>query len=100
MEDSHNSTVSTISYSRTEQYIENFQQKNSRHIYTLSLYSYKIETETHTFQLEHILDISYKPFSGNSGLLYLHTNQGVFTFLIETNPKEFINAAKNLLGIV
>lgn len=100
MKDSQNNTVSTISYSRTEKYIENFAQKNSRHVYTLSLYAYKIETATHTFQLEHILDISYKPFSGNAGLLYLHTNQGVFTFLIDTNPREFINAAKDLLGVV
>ena len=100
MPDSQNSTVSTISYSRTEQYIENFEQKNSRHDYTLSLYSYKIETETHTFQLEHILDISYKPFSNGGGLLYLHTNQGVFTYIIEKDPKVFIKAVKDLLGIV
>lgn len=100
MEDSQISTVSTISYSRTEKYIENFEQKNRRHIYTLSLFYYKIETETHTFQLKHIWDISYKPFSGNNGLLYLHTDQGVFTFQIETNPNEFINAVRKLLGFV
>ena len=99
MPGSKNSTVSTIAYSRTEKYIENFVQKNSRHIFTLSLYSYKIESETHTFQLEHIIDISYKPFSKSGGLLYLHTTQGVFTFIIENDPKVFMNAVKDLLGI-
>lgn len=100
MENSQINTVSTISYSRTEKYIENFEQKNRRHNYTLSLFYYKIETETHTFELKQIMDISYKPFSGDNGLLYLHTDQGVYTFLIETNPKIFINAVKDLLGVV
>lgn len=99
MQDSQNAIISTIPYTRTEQYIENFEQKYSHSIYAISLYSYKIETNTHTFQLEHILDISYKPFSGIRGLLYLHTVQGVFTFILDTNPKEFINAVKKIRGI-
>lgn len=100
MLDAQKYSIATISYTRTEQYIENFEQKNSPKTFTLSLYSYHIVTETHTFQLEHVLDISYKPFSGSNGLLYLHTNQGVFTFFVGTNPRSFINAYKNLRGIV
>lgn len=100
MKEAQNNTIATISYTRTEQYIENFEKKYSPTTFTLSLYSYNIVTESNTFLLEHILDISYKPFSGNNGLLYLHTNQGVFTFLVGANPSEFINAYKNLRGIV
>lgn len=100
MQNSQSGTISSISYSRTEKYIEKFKQKYSHHIYTLSLYSYKIETEAHTFELEVISDISYKPFSTSGGLLYLHTNEGVFTYILEDDPKVFINAVKDLLGFV
>lgn len=90
--------ISSISYSRTEKYIEKFEQKYSMHTYTLSLYYYKIVTEAHTFELEIISDISYKPFSTSGGLLYLHTNEGVFTYILENDPEIFINAVKERLG--
>lgn len=47
------------------------------------------------FTLSQVLDISYKPFSSEAGILYLHTNQGVFPFNIHSNPQTFINAFRS-----
>jgi len=47
------------------------------------------------FTLNQVLDISYKPFSSEAGILYLHTNQGVFPFNIHSNPQSFINAFRS-----
>ncbi len=91
-------TISSISYSRTEKYIEKFEQKYSMNTFTLSLYYYKIVTEARTFELEIISDISFKPFSTNGGLLYLHTNEGVFTYILENDPQTFMKAVKERLG--
>ena len=44
------------------------------------------------FKLEHVHDMSYRPFSNGDGLFYLHTNQGVFTYTIDADPTDFIRA--------
>jgi len=94
-ENQHQSTM-TISYTVVERYIEKFEQKTRTSIHEIILDSYKITSAKYSFQLDRINDISYKPFSGNNGLLYLHTDEGVFTFLISVNPNEFINMYKML----
>lgn len=55
-----------------------------------------IKSARHQFELRHVHDISHKPFSFGWGILYLHTNQGVFSYKIQDNPTSFINAYKSL----
>lgn len=55
-----------------------------------------ITSAQHQFALQHVYDVSHKPFSFGGGFLYLHTNQGVFTFKIEENPAPFIHTFKLL----
>jgi hypothetical protein len=50
----------------------------------------KITSACDQFHLSDILDMSYKPFSGNSGFLYLHTNRGLYSFHTRTHPRKFI----------
>ena len=96
MEDSRQNTVSTIQYTIVEYFIENFKQKRIQIVHDLSLSFDTVKSNTHLFQLEHVLDISYKGFSTGGGHLYLHTNQGVFAFVIKKDPKDFIQAYKRL----
>lgn len=60
----------------------------------LYLYEDKIITASSQFPLENVFDISYKSSSNSYGFLYLHTNQGVLTYTITTNPYHFIRAYK------
>lgn len=62
----------------------------------LDLYEDKIITGDHQFALQDVLDISYRTLSVDSGLLYLHTNQGVFTYNVHSNPNHFIETYKKL----
>ncbi len=55
-----------------------------------------IQTAEKNFQLQHVHDISYKPFSFGGGMLYLHTNQGVFSFKIQEDPRSFIEGFRML----
>ncbi|WP_053363091.1 hypothetical protein [Bacillus sp. FJAT-27251] len=52
----------------------------------------KITTASDHFHLDEILDMSYKPFSGNSGFLYLHTNRGLYSFHTRMHPHKFMQA--------
>ena len=96
MDNLHDKIVSTISYTVIERVIESFQQKYNRSSHQILLYSDRLVTANYTFQLKSVLDVSYRAFSGENGLFYLHTNQGVFTFEIQSDPSDFIKSYKNL----
>ena len=61
-------------------------------IYTLT----QFQLHNNIFKLEHVHDMSYKPFSSGAGFFYLHTTQGVFTYEVDTDPTNFIRTYKNL----
>ena len=96
MNDSDRTAISTLSYISVEKIAHWYDQKIHSSIHHIHLYEKSISTAIKTFHLEHIHDISYRPFSGGTGLFYLHTNQGVFTFKIDADPSDFITAYKNI----
>lgn len=55
-----------------------------------------IITAHNRFAFQNVHDISHKQFSSGLGILYLHTNQGVFSYKIKENPSSFIDAFKSL----
>ncbi|WP_226034534.1 hypothetical protein [Aquibacillus saliphilus] len=66
----------------------------------INLYIDRITTPMHQFYLDEVLDVSYKLLtSSNYCLLYLHTNQGVFTFNVKSSPdelkREFLKTKKS-----
>ena len=93
-----NQVVHTITYIAVERTISWYEQLHHQTIHIITLYTDTIATAKNTFKLDHVHDISYRPFSGGTGLFYLHTNQGVFTYEVNTDPKEFIRAYKKLRG--
>lgn len=96
MTQSKNEVLSTISYTVVERYIERFEQKLKTMTHTIAIDAETIQTANASYCMKDVIDVSYKPFSGNKGLLYLHTSQGVITFQIEVSPTEFIKTFKKL----
>lgn len=90
--------ISTIAYNTIERTIDWHEQVTQQTVHQIFLYADTISTTKHNFQLEHVHDISYKPFSSGTGLFYLHTIQGVFTYQIDSDPESFIHAYKKLRG--
>lgn len=91
-------SVSSLHYFTIERSIDWFTQKHQQTTRTLLLYEESIATSENTFSLEHVHDVSYRPFSNGTGLFYLHTNRGVFTFGVIEDPNEFIKSYKRLKG--
>jgi len=65
---------------------------------SLILYSDKIMAEKAAFHLEAVHDISVKKTNNLYQILYLHTNKGVFSFIIKEDPADFICQVKGKLG--
>lgn len=64
---------------------------------SLILWSDRVTSEEHTFHLNAIHDISFKPSPNRYKMLYLHTNRGVFSFVVKDNPEEMIRLIKSRL---
>lgn len=95
----NNKIISTLAYNSVERIMGWYNQTTNRTTHHIHLYTDTIATATNTFKLEHVHDMSYKPFSsGETGLFYLHTSQGVFMFEVDGKPTSFIQAYKKLRG--
>lgn len=68
------------------------------HSRRLLLYTDRLETRHRNFPLSQVFDISFRPFGGEALMIYLHTHQGVYTYMTETDPKPFILAYKSLVS--
>ncbi|MBA2174616.1 hypothetical protein H0266_06795 [Halobacillus locisalis] len=75
--------------------IENNRQYYLEEHLSLDLYDDQVLTPTESIDLRDLHDVSYKSFSGDQGLLYLHTNKGVRTFLVQHSPIKWIEAVKS-----
>lgn len=56
----------------------------------------EITSRDYRFALKNVFDISYRSVTEGVGLLYLHTNQGVIPFKLNTPPDDFIAAYKSI----
>ncbi|WP_421102533.1 hypothetical protein ACOKXV_06125 [Sporosarcina psychrophila] len=96
MNESIKQTVATLTYISVERVMGWYDQKTKRTVHSIHLYTDSISTSRNTFRLEHVHDMSYKPFSSGAGFFYLHTTQGVFTYEVDTDPTYFIRTYQNL----
>ncbi|WP_077617174.1 hypothetical protein [Bacillus sinesaloumensis] len=71
--------------------IEWNEQKYIETHHQLRLFEDRILSSVNEFHLDSVLDVSFR-----SSFLYLHTNQGVFSYNIKEEPLDFINAFKEL----
>jgi hypothetical protein len=83
-------------YIKIERKIIKLEQQQIKSVELMNLYEDKIVTSSNTFLLENVYDVSYREMSGEYGFLYLHTNQGVFPYYIDTAPDPFIDHYRNI----
>ena len=71
---------------------EQIRIEEKRHLY---MYPDKIVSKYHEFLIQDVLDITFKSYGENNGLLYLHTKSGLYSFTVEDSPQPFIDAFKD-----
>lgn len=82
-------------YIKVQREVTSTGQKDVEHERTLYLYCDKIITHHREFSIRDVIDISYRKFGQETGLLYIHTEGGLFTYTVKTSTKEFIKAFRN-----
>ncbi len=56
----------------------------------LKMYEDKITSSASTFSFSDVHDISFRKLTKELGILYLHTNQGLFPYKVREEPRCFI----------
>lgn len=83
-------------YIKVQREVTSIGQKDVEYERTLYLYSDKIITHHREFAIQDVIDISYRKFGQETGLLYIHTEGGLFTYTVKISAEIFIKAFRNL----
>lgn len=85
-------------YNKVIREINSIELKKHTETRYLYLYEDKITTKYREFPLSEIMDLSFKNMQGGGGLLFLHTDHGVYSYHVVSSPAAFIEACKDLIG--
>lgn len=88
--------IANIRYMKVTRVIENNVQNYKEEEHVITLTTNGIETSCDTFSLAEVLDISFRDFSQQLGLLYLHTTKGMYSYTVRINPQIFIKKFKEV----
>ena len=80
--------------------VDSITQRNTEQKRVIYLYEDRIVTKHREFHIDHVIDLSYRFIGKQGGLLYLHTNKGVFSYPVKSSPEEFVKAFKDFKGII
>lgn len=76
--------------------IDGLDQRMEEQAREMILYEDRIVTKHRHFPIKQVFDLSYRPMGDGVGFLYLHTQQGVYSYTLKDDPESFITAFKNL----
>ncbi|WP_077624015.1 hypothetical protein [Sediminibacillus massiliensis] len=88
------SLIASHPYIKVERHVTGLEQKQIEHERYIHLYRDKVVTKYHEFPLSQVMDMSYRSIGNKGGLLYLHTNKGVYTYPVKSTPRKFIDSFK------
>src|SRR5690625_7164674 len=57
----------------------------------------KIVTERREFPLKDVFDLSFRKIGTEGGILFIHTNHGVYSYTVTSSPLSFIHTCKSYL---
>ncbi|ARD48955.1 hypothetical protein SporoP37_12755 [Sporosarcina sp. P37] len=99
MNHSDDELILSLRYVSIQRVVDRLEQSYQKSYHSISLFHNRITTSSRTFLLEHVFDLSYRPFSGQTGLFYLHTREGVFAFEVVEEPAHFISLFKQIQSV-
>ena len=86
------SLIAQHPYIKIERKVTSFEQFEIEHDRIIYLYNDKVVTQYREFPIKVVMDFSYREIANQGGILYLHTLQGVYTYIVKSSPKDFITA--------
>jgi hypothetical protein len=86
------SLIAKHPYIKTERKVTSIEQFEIEHDRIIYLYNDKVVTQNREFPIKDVMDFSYREIANQGGILYLHTLQGVYTYIVKSSPEDFITA--------
>ena len=86
------SLIAQHPYIKTERKVTSIEQFEIEHDRIIYLYNDKVVTQNREFPIKVVMDFSYREIANQGGILYLHTLQGVYTYIVKSSPEAFITA--------
>lgn len=86
------SLIAQHPYIKIERKVSSNEQFELEHDRIIYLYSNKVVTHHREFPIKDVMDFSYRKIANQGGILYLHTLQGVYTYIVKDSPEAFIAA--------
>lgn len=80
--------------------VDSISQMHTEQERTMYLYEDRIVTKYRKFHIDHVIDLSHRFIGKTGGLLYLHTNKGVFSYPVKSSPEKFVKAFKDFKRII
>src|SRR5690625_225569 len=82
-------------YIKIERQVDSLQQKDIESNRILYLYDEKIVSKHREFPIHDVTDISYRSVDSDGGMLYVHTNKGVYSYIVKSSPMDFVKTFKD-----
>ncbi|KGR80045.1 hypothetical protein [Ureibacillus manganicus] len=86
------SLIAQHPYIKTERKVTRFEQFEIEHERIIYLYTDKVVTQYREFPIMDVMDFSYREIANQGGILYLHTLQGVYPYVVKSSPEAFITS--------
>lgn len=84
-------------YIKVEQQVNGLELNRIKHQRMMYLFEHKIATKYREFPMKEVLDLSYRYIGDEGGLMYLHTSHGVYSYIVKSSPKAFVETCKQHL---
>lgn len=86
------SLIAQHPYIKVERKVTSIAQYEIEHARIIYLYNDKVVTQHREFPMKQVMDFSFREIANQGGILYLHTLQGVYTYIVKSSPEAFITA--------
>lgn len=92
------SWIAEQSYYKVERIMTGIDMKTVKEPRRMLLYAERLQTMRRNFMLDDVYDLSFRPMGDEGGILYVHTDHGVYAYTVPDDPAPFIQAFKRHKG--
>ncbi|KAA8746179.1 MULTISPECIES: hypothetical protein [Paenibacillus] len=88
--------VAELPYYKVQRKVTGLAQEIEMNARSMILYSDKIVTKYREFNITEVFDMSFRRMGDEGGFFYLHTSTGVYPYMVEIDPKPFIQSFRKM----
>lgn len=86
--------IAVQTYVEVKREIDGIEKREFNQEHAMYLYQDRLITANHKFTIREVLDMSFRRMGDKGGLFYLHTDSGLYTYMVKSSPQEFIRMFK------